>query len=768
MNDDVSQILDPLNDAQREAVAAPPGNLLILAGAGSGKTRVLVHRIAWLIQVEGVAPWALLAVTFTNKAAREMKGRIEEMLQAPIGGMWVGTFHGLAHRFLRAHWQDAGLPREFQILDSDDQIRLVKRCLKALEIDEAKWPPRQVQGFINRNKDEGRRPQHLDDGGDFYERKLIEVYREYEAACARGGMLDFADLLLRAHELLRERPDILHHYRSRFRHILVDEFQDTNAIQYAWLRLLAGTNDNLFLVGDDDQSIYGWRGAKVENIQSFQRDYPGTRLLRLEQNYRSTGTILKAANALIAHNPTRLGKNLWTEDAAGEPIRRYAAFNEVDEARFVVERIRRQIQEGARRSDCAILYRTTAQSRLFEEALIQAEIPYRVYGGLRFFERAEVRDALAYLRLVGNCDDDAAFERVVNTPPRGIGERTLDLLRDQARGTRSSLWRAAEDLIGSGGLGARATGALRGFLDLMRAQPALGDGFDLPELTATVIEASGLVEHYKKSKDGKGVDRVENLEQLVDTTRRFRQDLVELEGDPDEAEAPPGDTEPGAPSGTQPGSEAGSAAGDLLSAFLAHAALEAGEGQADAFQDAVQLMTLHSAKGLEFPLVFLAGVEEGLFPHSMSAEDPERLEEERRLCYVGITRAKQWLYLTHAESRRLHGSENYPMPSRFLREIPAELIEEVRNRGVARPGQGYGSSARYPAAASPGYGASAPGAGGAAGGGFHLGQRVLHPKFGEGVILNSEGQGAAARIQINFAGVGTKWLVLAYARLDPL
>jgi DNA helicase-2/ATP-dependent DNA helicase PcrA len=752
MNDDVSQILAPLNDAQREAVAAPPGNLLVLAGAGSGKTRVLVHRIAWLIQFEGVAPWGVLAVTFTNKAAREMKGRIEEMLQAPIGGMWVGTFHGLAHRFLRAHWQDAGLPQRFQILDSDDQSRLVKRCLKALELDEAKFPPRQVQGWINRNKDEGRRPQHLDDGADFYETKLIGVYREYEAACTRGGMLDFAELLLRAHELLRDRPDMLHHYRARFRHILVDEFQDTNAIQYAWLRLLAGNDADLFVVGDDDQSIYGWRGAKVENIQSFERDYPGTRLLRLEQNYRSTANILNAANALIAHNPTRLGKNLWTEGAAGEPIRRYAAFNEVDEARFVVERIRHQVQDqGAQRGDCAILYRTTAQSRLFEEVLRNAGIPFRVYGGLRFFERAEVRDALAYLRLLANRDDDVAFERAVNTPPRGIGERTLELLREQARGARTSLWEAARTLVGSGELAARAAGALRGFLDLIRAQPTPADGVDLADWTATVITASRLADHYLKSKDDKGEDRVGNLEQLVETTRRFSQD-------PDAwaADASSGDgSAPGVEWEPEPGT------GDLLAAFLARAALEAGEGQADPSEDAVQLMTLHSAKGLEFPLVFLTGVEEGLFPHSMSAEDPDRLEEERRLCYVGITRAKHLLYLTHAEKRRLHGAENPTWPSRFLREIPPDLIEEVRGRGVSRSGGPVATAPRYSADA-------APRQKGAAGGGFHLGQRVAHPKFGEGVILNSEGQGAAARIQINFAGVGSKWLVLAYARLEPV
>jgi DNA helicase-2/ATP-dependent DNA helicase PcrA len=720
---DISHLLDPLNDAQREAVTAEPGTVLVLAGAGSGKTRVLVHRIAWLIQVERVQPWSLLAVTFTNKAAREMRGRIEEMLAAPVGGMWVGTFHGLAHRFLRSHWQDAGLPQHFQILDSDDQLRLVKRVLKALELDEARWPPRQVQGFINKQKDEGLRPAHLDPGNDFYLQKQIAAYREYEEARARGGLLDFADLLLRAHEVLRERSDILHHYQSRFRHILVDEFQDTNAIQYAWLRLLSGSNDNLFAVGDDDQSIYGWRGARVENIQSFQKDYPGTQVVRLEQNYRSTGNILQAANALIAHNPTRLGKNLWTQDGEGEPIRRYAAFNEVDEARFVVERIRRySVDQGYRRDECAILYRTTAQSRLFEEALINAQIPYRVYGGLRFFERAEIRDALAYLRLVANPDDDAAFERVVNTPTRGIGERTLELLRTHAREARVSLWQAALDFMGTGSLGARGTGALARFLELIRTQREAAEGVPPADLAASIIEAAELPDFYRKAKDGRGQDRIENLEQLVATAERFQQELEDEEADP-------------------------------LGAFLAHAALEAGEAQADGLQDAVQLMTLHSAKGLEFPIVFLTGLEEGLFPHSLSAEDPDRLEEERRLCYVGMTRAMHQLYVTHAESRRLHGREEYPFPSRFLREVPPELMEEVRGGGVSRPG---------PAPMAP-----SPFATDASVGTFSLGQRVVHPKFGEGVVLNSEGRGPQARIQVNFPGVGAKWLVLAYARLEP-
>jgi DNA helicase II / ATP-dependent DNA helicase PcrA len=722
---DVSRILDPLNDAQREAVSAPPGTSLVLAGAGSGKTRVLVHRIAWLIQVEGVQPWSLLAVTFTNKAAREMRTRIEAILAQPTGGMWVGTFHGLAHRFLRAHWQDAGLPQHFQIMDSEDQLRLLKRILKALELDESRWPPRQVQAFINKQKDEGLRPEHLDPAGDFYLQRMVAVYREYEQVRTRGGLLDFADLLLNAHELLRARPDILHHYQQRFRHILVDEFQDTNAIQYAWLRLLAGTSNNLFAVGDDDQSIYGWRGARVENIQSFQRDYPQARLLRLEQNYRSTGTILKAANALIAHNPSRLGKNLWTADGEGEPIHRYTAFNEVEEARFVVERIRRYTTgEGYRRSECAVLYRTTAQSRLFEESLINARIPYRVYGGQRFFERAEVRDALGYLRLLNNPDDDAAFERVINTPNRGIGERTLEQLREQARGAGVSLWQAAVDLCSVQSLGGRGSAALGRFIDLIRETRAATRDLDLAAVTIRIIDAAGLADFYLKAKDGKGQDRVENLGQLVETAARFRAELTDDESDP-------------------------------LGAFLAHAALEAGETGDETEDDRVQLMTLHSAKGLEFPIVFLVGLEEGLFPHVMSADDPARLEEERRLCYVGMTRAMRRLYLSHAETRRLYGRENCPPPSRFLREVPPELVQEVRAHG------------RVQAAAVPPARSAGAAAGAAADSGFHLGQHVLHPKFGEGVVLNAEGSGAQARIQVNFKGQGTKWLVLAYAQLKP-
>ena len=717
---DVSHILHGLNEAQREAVSAPPGGMLVLAGAGSGKTRVLVHRVAWLIQVLGVSPWNLLAVTFTNKAAREMKSRIEALLGQPVGGMWVGTFHGLAHRLLRAHWQEARLPKTFQIMDSDDQFRMIRRLQKSLNIDEARWPPRQTQWFINSQKDEGRRPQHLDHGGDPFQQQMLLIYQEYQAACERGGLVDFAELLLRAHELLRDRPDVLQHYRDRFKHILVDEFQDTNTIQYAWLRLLAGEHDNLFVVGDDDQSIYGWRGARVENIRDFQHDFPRAALLRLEQNYRSTETILKAANAVIANNPSRLGKNLWTEDNEGEPISLYAAFNEVDEARFVVERVRQYIEQGHSRSEVAILYRSNAQSRLFEEALIQARIPYRVYGGLRFFERAEIKDALAYLRLIANPEDDASYERAVNMPPRGIGARTLDAVRAHAGDFGCSLWRATRELVAGGAMGKRAAGALNGFFELIEAQRQQTEGLDLGQQVEQVIAASGLPEHFKKNRDGKGEDRIENLEELVNASRQFGFEAEDQELDP-------------------------------LSAFLAHAALEAGEAQGDAFDECVQLMTLHSAKGLEFPLVFITGLEEGLFPHSMSSEDPQRLEEERRLCYVGMTRAMQRLSLSYAESRRLHGSDNYPLPSRFLREIPSELIQEVRaGPQVMRPVYAATGGADEQDAA------------------YRLGQRVLHPKFGEGVVLNAEGQGGSARVQVNFEAAGAKWLVVAYANLQPL
>ena len=720
---DVSPILDSLNDAQREAVAAPPGPVLVLAGAGSGKTRVLTHRVAWLASVENLSPHALLAVTFTNKAAAEMRGRIEAMLGMPAGGMWIGTFHGLSHRLLRAHHREAGLPQTFQILDSDDQYRLIRRVLKNLNLDEAYWPPKQAQWFINAHKEEGRRPANLGPSDDPTQRELRRVYATYEATCQRSGLVDFAELLLRAYELLRDNEGLRRHYQGRFQHVLVDEFQDTNRIQYEWLKLFTNPQNNLFVVGDDDQSIYGWRGARVENILQFERDHPGTRVVRLEQNYRSTSTILGAANAVIAHNEGRLGKRLWTEGAQGDPIQLYTAYNDIEEARFVIGRIQDWVAQGHARAECAVLYRSNAQSRVIEEQLIQAGIPYRVYGGMRFFERQEIKDALAYLRLVASRHDDPSFDRVVNLPTRGIGERTLEAVREVAKRDACSLWEASLALLGGATLPARAQGALRAFLELIDRLAQETATLTLGEQTEHVIATSGLLEHYRKEKGERAEARLENLEELVNAARGFEHD--ESDGH------------------------------DPLSSFLAHAALEAGEGEAQAWEDSVQLMSLHSAKGLEFPLVFLTGMEEGLFPHQRSTAEPGRLEEERRLCYVGMTRARERLVLTMAEVRRLHGTEQYSSPSRFLGEVPPELIEEVR----ARPMLGTGAAGTSQSVMSRSSGTLS---------GMRLGGRVQHATYGEGVILNVEGQGQHARVQVNFQQVGTKWLVLAYANLKPL
>jgi DNA helicase II / ATP-dependent DNA helicase PcrA len=725
---DLTRILEPLNDAQREAVVAPPGPVLVLAGAGSGKTRVLTHRIAWVVQAEGISPHGILAVTFTNKAAGEMRGRIEQLLGIAGSALWIGTFHGIAHRLLRLHWRDAGLPQGFQILDSEDQLRLIRKILKAQSLDETRWIPREIQWFINSNKDEARRPAHLKDGNDPIRRQLIRLYAEYQETCARAGVVDFAELLLRSYELWREHPELIAHYRRRFRHVLVDEFQDTNAIQYDWLKLLVGSEGHLFVVADDDQSIYRWRGARVENVREFQRDFPHARLYRLEQNYRSTGTILKGANALIAHNSGRLGKNLWTSGAHGEPIRLYAAFNERDEAEFVLRRIEEWVRRGGSRRDAAILYRSNAQSRIFEETFISARVPYRVYGGLRFFERAEVKDALAYLRLITNPRDDASFERIVNLPARGIGARSVDLIRERARAARTSLWEAAAALSGAANgaspagesLGPKASSAVHGFLGLIERLGREIRGLALHEQVDHVLEASGLLEHHKREKADRGEARVENLLELVSAARGFAPAGGE--------ELPP------------------------LEAFLAHAALESGEGQAEAWEDCVQMMTLHSAKGLEFPVVFLCGLEEGLFPHQRSSAELDALEEERRLCYVGMTRAMRQLYLSFAEQRRLHGSDSFGQPSRFIKEIPEELVEEVRPRvHVARPMSAGRFRVEEP---------HAPG--------MSLGARVRHGKFGEGVILNLEGSGPHARVQVSFERQGTKWLMLQYANLEPV
>jgi DNA helicase-2/ATP-dependent DNA helicase PcrA len=725
---DVSHLLDALNPAQRDAVTAAPGHYLVLAGAGSGKTRVLVHRIAWLTEVVGASPWSVLAVTFTNKAAGEMRGRAEALMPHGARGLTVGTFHGIAHRWLRQHWREAGLSETFQILDADDQQRLVKRTITTLGLDEGRFPPRQATWFINSAKDEGKRPEAIDPGYNPATRTLIDVYRAYEDACRRGGLVDFAELLLRLHELLLNNDALLAHYRRRFEHLLVDEFQDTNTIQYAFVRLLAGDSGRVFVVGDDDQAIYGWRGAKVENVQQFLRDYPSATTLKLEQNHRSTGNILSAANAVIARNPTRLGKALWTEAGHGEAIDLYAAYNAEDEARFVIERIRQWLRDGGRRSECAVLYRSNAQSRLFEEQLLAHELPYRVYGGLRFFDRAEVKDALAWLRLVASRHDDAAFERAIGAPPRGVGERTLEALRLDARRAQRSLWDAALALLGGDALAARSKAALRAFLTLVEELDRDTRELTLAERCAHAIERSGLKVHYANDAKGLVESRVENLEELINVTSRY----VLSKDDAD----------------------AGLTA---LTAFLAAAALEAGEGEGEAWEDCVQLMTLHSAKGLEFPLVFVAGLEDGLFPSQKSLEEPGRLEEERRLAYVGITRARRKLVLSYAESRRLHGLDSYHRPSRFLGEIPAGVLREVRPRvQVSRPV----AFTRNGHARAGALEERAPG--------LRLGQRVVHAIFGEGVVIDAEGAGEHARVQVNFEEVGAKWLVLGYAKLTAL
>lgn len=734
---DVSHILDSLNDEQRHAVANPSQHLLVLAGAGSGKTRVLVHRIAWLLEAEQVSPFSILAVTFTNKAAREMRHRIESLMGQSFGGMWVGTFHGLAHRLLRTHWQEAGLIQDFQILDSDDQLRLIKRINRELQIDDERWPAKQCQWYINGQKDEGLRASNIDDFGDDYTKTMLRIYRAYEIACDRGGMIDFGEILLRSHELWLKNPQILDHYQRRFQHILVDEFQDTNSIQYAWLRVLAGRGSHLMVVGDDDQSIYGWRGAKIENIQQFSSDFPGAQLVKLEQNYRSTKNILDAANSLITNNAGRLGKQLWTEGVAGEPISLYEAFNEQDESRFVVDRLQDWFNGGNRRIDSAVLYRSNAQSRELEEALLRVGMPYRIYGGQRFYERLEIKNALAYLRLVTNRFDDTAVERIINVPTRGIGGRTLELVRQVARDRNCSLWEASVASVNESLLTVRAANSVLAFLELIDGLDESCRDLELHAKADLIIKTTGLIPHHEKEGGEKARARVENLEELVNAAGNF--DVTDADEDFD------------------------STSTQFLAAFLDQAALDAGEGQAAADEDAVQLMTLHTAKGLEFDLVFLVGMEEGLFPHKMSMDDLSGLEEERRLAYVGITRAKHKLYLSHAESRRLHGEINLCRPSRFVREIPKSLIEEVRLKStISRPSVGGARLGRSNPSGNLDGSVEVPQTN------LSLGQRVIHGKFGEGVVLNYEGQGTSARVQVNFDSAGSKWLVLSYAKLEVL
>jgi DNA helicase-2/ATP-dependent DNA helicase PcrA len=718
---DVSHLLDQLNDAQREAVTADDGHVLVLAGAGSGKTRVLVHRMAWLIQVHHVSPMGLLAVTFTNKAAGEMRNRVGKLLNLRPDGLWIGTFHGICHRMLRMHAAEVGLPETFQILDSDDQYRLIRRVIRDMELDEGEFPARAMQGFINHHKEEGRRPDSIECFDHAFQARQVAIYRQYQDYCERSGLIDFAELLLRTLELLRDNEARRAHYQDRFSHILIDEFQDTNTLQYALVRLLAGQKNQLFVVGDDDQSIYGWRGAKVENVVHFDRDF-SPRMVRLEQNYRSTATILEAANRVIDHNSERMGKNLWTEGEKGELLKLFSAFNADEEAEFVISRIQDWIEQGGRASEAAILYRSNAQSRLFEQALLREDIPYRVYGGLRFFERAEVKDAMAYLRLIHNPHDDPAFERVINLPARGIGERTVALIRDDARQNNQPLFEAARSLCERGGFTARAGSAVAAFLGLIGDLAQQWGEASLGEAMRAAIETAELVAWYQSREPADRAEaREENLAELVRAAESYNQPFEDEQ-----------------------------AGLSTTASFLSQAALEAGEHQGERWQDCVQLMTLHSAKGLEFPLVFMAGMEEGLFPHQKSVEEPGRLAEERRLAYVGMTRAMQQLYLTHAESRMIHGQTSFSRPSRFLSEIPRDLMEELR------PG---------PARAAPSqYGASVPNEAD----GLGLGTQVRHPRFGLGTVVTIEGQGANARVQINFESAGSKWLVLGYATLEKV
>lgn len=732
---DPEQLLDALNDAQREAVAAEPGRTLVLAGAGSGKTRVLTRRAAWLVAVEGAAPQELLAVTFTNKAAGEMRQRIGELLGLRTAGIWVGTFHGIAHRLLRIHTTEAKLPEGFQIADADDQLRVVKRVLAARGSPEKQFPPRQVRNWIASQKEKGRRLHDLPAPESTHDDELHAVYQDYEAACHRGGIVDFAELLLRSFELLRDNPALHQLYQDRFASLLVDEFQDTNDLQYRWLSQLIAPHSEVFIVGDDDQSIYGWRGAQVGNLERFRTEHAPVRLLRLERNYRSSGTILDAANHLIRHNAGRIGKELWTERGRGEPITVFTGFNEIDEARWIAGTIRRQLDQGeAARGDFAVLYRSNAQSRAIEEALIAEQLTYRIYGGVRFFERAEVKDALAYLRLVLNRHDDAAFERVVNVPSRGVGARTVDAVRSAAREADVSLFTAARELIQANALAARARKAVTEFLDRIADLEEATRGCTLDEQVDRMIRETGLRAWHERDGGDRADSRLENLDELINAARSFEHAATD---DPELPET------------------------DALTAFLSHAALESGDNPADEGEAAVQLMTLHSAKGLEFPTVFLAGLEEGLFPHRMSVEEPGRLEEERRLCYVGVTRACERLYVSYAEKRRVHGVEQPGRPSRFLEELPADALATVR------PGLRVGAGAR-PTARGAGLDGASGKPNGLSDDSPDLGSRVRHPKFGDGVVLAQEGQGPNARLQVRFDEAGTKWLVSAYAKLAPV
>jgi DNA helicase-2/ATP-dependent DNA helicase PcrA len=727
-----SDILARLNPQQLEAVTLPHVSALILAGAGSGKTRVLTTRVAWLIQTGQVGPHGILAVTFTNKAAREMLTRISAMLTLSTRGMWVGTFHGLCNRMLRAHYRDAGLSQTFQILDSQDQLALIKRLLKSLDVDDERFPPRELQYFINGNKEAGLRPAAVE-AYDAHSKRLTELYAQYDQQCNREGVVDFAELLLRCFELLSRNEILRSHYRHRFAHILVDEFQDTSRLQYLWLKLLAGSDNAIFAVGDDDQAIYAFRGASAQNLFEFEREFANGSLIKLEQNYRSQGQILDAANALINHNSKRLGKDLWTDAGKGEPLRVYEAASDADEAGFILQEVKSLRSEGVALSEMALLYRSNAQSRVLEHALFNAGLPYRVYGGLRFFERQEIKHALAYLRLVANPDDDGAFARVVNLPARGVGSRTLEQLQDISKQRGVSLWQAACANPPAGKSGQGVSAFIRLIEGLRQDCLALA----LPEMVELVVERSGLKGYYQAERDAK--DRIENLEELLNAAAGFDAEGVALVRAEDSATI--GSPEQDAP--------AGDPRLRILNDFLAHAALEAGEHQAAPGQQALQLMTVHSAKGLEFDAVFISGLEEGLFPHDNSLDEADGVEEERRLMYVALTRARRRLYLSHAQTRMLHGQTRYNIASRFLREIPEHLVRRVN--GARMAGAAHTVSAyAVPSAASP----------------WRVGQDVVHPKFGPGVIVSVQGRGSDARVMVNFRD-GMKELALEYAKLAP-
>ena len=723
---DVSHILENLNDDQRNAVTSEKQHLLVLAGAGSGKTRVLVHKVAWEVEALGKNPSSIMAVTFTNKAANEMRSRIETLLQSQIFDSWVGTFHGLSHKLLKRFHKEADLSSGFTILDSDDQLRIIKRISKEFNLDEATWPARQSQWQINSWKDEGIRSSKVNEDGDFYTETVNKIYKEYEKTCNRDDLVDFGELILKSYEVIKKSPSVKTFFESRFESVLIDEFQDTNTIQYKWLQEIASAKTKITAVGDDDQSIYGWRGAKVEHVNSFTEDYNNTEVIRLEQNYRSTSVILNAANSLIDNNKDRLGKNLWTEKVEGENIILYQAYNEQDEARYVADVLKDWMLKGGTYEETAILYRSNAQSRAIEEALLRISIPYRIYGGLRFYERLEIKNAIAYLKVIFNNNDNPSFERSVSNPTRGVGEKTLNKIRQTSKKYNISYIKASAKLIDEGNISGRGGAGLKDYLEFVAGCKNFIQENTLSELMELIIKETGLYAYHGKEAGEKGKTRTENLEELITATKNFEQSIKEEITNSQIAEK-----------------------------YLDIISLDSGDRQASEHDDAAQLMTMHSAKGLEFKLVILTGLEESLFPHGRSMESSSQLEEERRLCYVAITRAMEKLYITHAESRRLHGTDTFNPPSRFLKEIPKDLIDEIRPRAQTNIPYNRKDFSETKIEFEMDIGIS-------------LGQKVRHKKFGEGIVLNYEGSGESARVQVNFEDSGTKWLVMSYANLEKM